>query len=278
MANYNPGTDTERFFLSSVPVLSAANVTPGSGGWGRVNYTYKVNVTDIDSDTVTVKFWLSKEGGAWQYIVNKTGSNCQNSQLIFNYSYSSSDLGNWSFKFNATDLHSNSYELIGGSHVVAKDTIAINHFSGNNSNVNRSDLQPGTQVQLAAFVYDSDAVANITAIGGSTFHVYITNQTSTWVELDESINNTNATLGIYYYVDFNPTCNYTAAQQLWNMSVYSDSTYQNASSLNFVVNVYGISMRHTAARLAWLRMSAAVQSQSRAICMTIAAAQSAARQ
>ncbi|MDI6737663.1 MAG: hypothetical protein QME12_04045, partial [Nanoarchaeota archaeon] len=241
IANYNPGTDTERFFLSSTPVLSAANVTPGSGGWGRANYTYKVNVTDIDGDTVTVKFWLSKDDGVWQYITNQTCSNCQNSQLQFNYSYSSSDLGNWSFKFNSTDLHDNSAELIGGSHIVAKDTIAINHFSGNNSNVNRSDLLSGNEVQLAAFVYDSDAVANTTAIGASTFHVYITNQTTTWVELVESINNTNATLGIYYYVDFNPTCNYSAAQQLWNMSVYGDPAYQNATSLNFVVNVYGTS-------------------------------------
>ncbi|MBU4242661.1 MAG: hypothetical protein KKF52_05500, partial [Nanoarchaeota archaeon] len=105
---------------------------------------------------------------------------------------------------------------------------------GNNSNVNRSNLNPGAQVTLATFVYDTDASANTTEIESPTFYAYVTNQTTTWVEWDETIHGDG-----YYYINFDPTCNYTAAKQTWNMTVNGDQFYKNATSLNFVVNVYG---------------------------------------
>ncbi|RKY29960.1 MAG: hypothetical protein DRP74_07910, partial [Candidatus Omnitrophota bacterium] len=233
---YNLGTATQKFYLSSTPVLSAAEVIPSNGGWGRPNYTYTVNVTDVDSDTVTVKFWLSKDGGNWQYVATDTCTNCLNTKLRFNYTYSQSDLGNWSFKFNATDLHDNIYELYGGSHVVERDTVLIKHYAGNNSYVNRSNTEPGYEVQLATYLYDNDAGENTTAISpGATFFVYVTNKTESWVEWNEARNTT----GGYYYITFKPTCNYSVGQQLWNMTVNGDPAYNNASSNNFVVNIVG---------------------------------------
>ncbi|MBU4242660.1 MAG: hypothetical protein KKF52_05495, partial [Nanoarchaeota archaeon] len=224
LANYNKDQDNKQFYLSSIPVLQYANVTPSTGGWGRPNYTYTVNVTDVDGDNVTVKFWLSKDDTAWQLIDTKTCVNCDNTELKFNYTYSSAEIGNWSYKFNATEVHENSVELIGGSHILGKDTITINLLLGNNSNVNRSNLNPGAQVTLATFVYDTDASANTTEIESPTFYAYVTNQTTTWVEWDETIHGDG-----YYYINFDPTCNYTAAKQTWNMTVNGDQFYKNAT-------------------------------------------------
>ena len=49
---YNPGIAGTTFYLSSAPELIAWTVEPSSGGWGVPSYVYRVNVTDIDNDTV----------------------------------------------------------------------------------------------------------------------------------------------------------------------------------------------------------------------------------
>ncbi|MFH1711273.1 MAG: hypothetical protein ABH840_03105, partial [Nanoarchaeota archaeon] len=237
IASYNPGNASTGFYLSSAPIPSFTSVNPSSGGWGVANYTYSVNITGDADETINVSFWLrnATNDDAWKFITSTTCTSCSNTLVSFNRSYTQTDMKNWSFKFNTTDQHYNSVEIYGGGHVVGKDAINLSLYEGNNSYVNRSNGLTGNSTRLAVYVYDSDKLANSTSIIQDTFYSYITNRSNNWIEQSESINET----GVYYYLDFNPTCNYSAAQQNWNMSVISDDYHNNASSLKFVVNVIG---------------------------------------
>ncbi|MCK9371409.1 hypothetical protein M0R04_15955, partial [Candidatus Dojkabacteria bacterium] len=237
MANYNSNDTTKSFFLSSTQTLTSPSVNPTSGGWGIANYTYSITVSKDDADTVNVSFWLrnATDNGDWLFTDSNTCTNCLNTVIKFNHSYVQEDIKNWSFKFNASDLHNNYAETYGGSHVITKDTITANLYEGNNSQVNRSESNPGNSVRLAAYLYDSDKLANTTNVTPTKLQFYITNRSNNWIEQSESVNDT----GLNYYVDFNPTCNYNASQQNWNITVRNDTYHKNTSSVNFNVDIIG---------------------------------------
>ena len=123
--------------------------------------------------------------------------------ISFIKNYRQTEIANWSFKFNSTDSHGNAYEIYGGSHIVDKDTITINIYTGNNSNVNRSDFKSGNITRIASYVYNPNSNSNTTNVSQSTLYTYITNGTDSWNEWSESINST----GVNYYLDFNPNGN-----------------------------------------------------------------------
>jgi hypothetical protein len=234
-AYYNPGIDTTSFYLSSAPQLIAYVVSPSSGGWGVPQYVYRVNVTDIDNDTVTVYFWLKNETtNLWTLEATQTCTNCLNTTLTFTKTYTKYNIDRWYYKFNATDEHNNFAESIVQYHNVTKDTVQINLLEGNNSYVNRSDSEPGSTVRLATYIYDQDLGDNTTEPTTSEVRTWITNDTINWREEFEQINST----GEYYYLDFNPDCNYTAGRQKWKMNLSSDYFFDSTSS-EFLVNVIG---------------------------------------
>src|SRR3989339_629098 len=196
------------------------------------NFIYSITVSDEDvGDTVNVSLWLNKDNTGWQYYTFQTCTDCSSTLMQFNRSYYQTEIGNWSFKFNATDSFGNGYELFGGSHNVVKDNITISNYQGNNSNVNRSS----GNVRIATMVYDSDSISNITNVSQETFYTYITNQSNNWILQNELINST----GKYYYYDFDPDCNYLASQQSWKTNVTGDDYYGDASSLIFTMNILG---------------------------------------
>src|SRR3989339_584751 len=200
------------------------------------NFIYSITVSDEDvGDTVNVSLWLNKDNTGWQYYTFQTCTDCSSTLMQFNRSYYQTEIGNWSFKFNATDSFGNGYEIFGGSHNVVKDNITISNYQGNNSNVNRSNSQVGSSVRIAGYIFDSDSGLNTTNVSQATLYTYITNQSNNWIEQDESTNIT----GVYYYYDFNPTCNYSANSQNWKMNVTTDNYYLDSSSNNFYVNIYG---------------------------------------
>jgi hypothetical protein len=228
--DHNDGYDSVSFYLSSAPILESPTVIPSSGGWGRSPYNYTVNVTDEDNDTVTIYLWLKNETGNWSNPENKTCTNCNNTLVYFEVTYTKYNIGWWWFKFNATDEHDNTNETINQSHYVDKDTISINLLEGNNSEVNRSL----GSTRLAVSVYDSDQQENTTDVSQDKVRWWITNN-SEWREEYESINAT----GVYYYLDFDPDCNYTANLQKWQVNVSTSSYYKNATSDVFYVKVIG---------------------------------------
>ena len=230
-ANYNSNYTYTSFYLSSEATLNNPSVDPSSGGWGHPDYNYSISVDDADGDVVNVSLWIrnATDAGEWRFYDSETSTG---GLVSFTKNYTQGDIKNWSFKFNSTDDHFNTAEIYGGSHVVSKDNVTINLFLGNGGYVNRSDTQSGTSIILAGYVYDTDASENTTSISEGTFYTYITNDTITWDEQAESV-------GSYYYYDFNPTCNFSAAQQKWKMNVSGNSYYQDTDVTSGTVNVVG---------------------------------------
>ncbi|RKX21963.1 MAG: hypothetical protein DRP45_11795, partial [Candidatus Zixiibacteriota bacterium] len=230
---YNPDTASVNFYLSSAPLLEEPLVIPSSGGWNRT-YNYTVNVTDEDNDTVSVYFYLNstKTGGVWEYQETKQCTNCDDTKLTFNRSYSctqadQSDLTTWFAYFNASDAHSNTANVsFIVNHTVEKDLVSIEHLGGNNSEVNRSDT-----VTLSTYVYDYDSGVNTT---GPSVRLYVMLNSTHWDSGVDATPNQG-----YYSYDFNATCNYTPGIREWKMNITNDPCFKDNESEEFIVKIYG---------------------------------------
>ncbi|MCK4336001.1 MAG: hypothetical protein KAW40_04740, partial [Candidatus Aenigmarchaeota archaeon] len=234
---YNNGSDTTTFYLSTSPLLEALNISPvgigGNGGWGKW-YNYSVNVTDEDNDTVDIYFWRNHTSG-WTASGQKQCENCSDYFAWFNYTYTCpSDLGNWTFFFNASDDNSNVVNTSIGWHNITRDTTSINYGGdGNNSVVNRSDSQPGSSALLSVQVWDSDMNNYTVSIGNDTFSAWIKKNQNDWTEMNASEN------GTHYRVNFNPDCNYTPGIRQWKMNVTSDQCWFDSESSEFNMTMWG---------------------------------------
>ena len=127
--SYNDGYATKTFFLTAAPTLSASSVYPTSGGWGRVPYNYSVYATDPENDTVTVRLWRNDTTGWVSGALDvDTCANCDNTLIDFQKQYACGDIGNWTFKFNATDIHGNAAETSESWHYVDKDAVSAGAY------------------------------------------------------------------------------------------------------------------------------------------------------
>ena len=68
------------------PVLEDETVLPEDDwGWGE-NFTFKVNVSDLNGEDVNVSFWLSPDNQTWQFIDSQICYDCgQKTELTFYY-------------------------------------------------------------------------------------------------------------------------------------------------------------------------------------------------
>ncbi|RLG43908.1 MAG: hypothetical protein DRN92_08775, partial [Thermoproteota archaeon] len=229
---HNPDIDYQTFFLSSAPTLTSPSIDKQQAGWGASPFNFTVIVSDEDNDTVTISLWLKNSTtNVWFNPENKSCTNCSNTLIYFERNFAKDNIDEWQYKFTALDTHNNYVSTLAYNFNVTKDSISIYHLAGNNTAVNRSS----GSARLAVYIYDKDTQANTTDISQTYVLFYITNNTITWIEQNEQINTT----GKYYYVDFNPTCNYTANKQKWQVNVTGSSYYKNNNSAIFYINVTG---------------------------------------
>ncbi len=89
------------------PIIHDAYVSAESATWEE-SLTFTINVTNPDANT-TVKLWTRKIGATWtEETPNKSCENCSaqsphDDSLSWVVSFVEADVGNWEFKFNATD-------------------------------------------------------------------------------------------------------------------------------------------------------------------------------
>ena len=71
-------------------------------GWGE-NYTFKVNVSDVNGDDVNVSLWVSQDNATWIFVTNQTCQDCGvQTELTFYYKgLNCSYIPVGYFKFNA---------------------------------------------------------------------------------------------------------------------------------------------------------------------------------
>src|SRR3989338_3639572 len=83
------------------PIISDAKVSPESEDY-NTQFTFTINVTNPIA-TTNVSLWTRTVGGSWTFVSSRTCTNCSKQNLTFTKTFTSGDIGDQEFKFNATD-------------------------------------------------------------------------------------------------------------------------------------------------------------------------------
>jgi hypothetical protein len=258
--NYNETNETylssqRGFWVETKPVLTtdfsyqSYNSTGhlGDGGWGET-WIFRVNATDEDNDTLTVKMWVNSTTGDWSQGPNATatsnnsvwGNNTTVTFTIFGWASSNPGIAPHVFKFNVsenseTQFPQNINETSNGTFTIQKDDVAFILTDGNNTVINRTS---GDQL-LSLRVYDTDKGTSTSNFQGN---IWITNDTlGTFVP-----GAANPASGTWINVTFNPGCgpskgdgtyHFDVGPQKWKGGITSSSAYKTVNSTNFTLNI-----------------------------------------
>ncbi|MCK4335715.1 MAG: hypothetical protein KAW40_03235, partial [Candidatus Aenigmarchaeota archaeon] len=202
------------------------------GGWGE-NFTFMVNVSDVDAQNVNITFYLSDDNSTWKGIENKTCDNCLLPRWI-NFYYADFGPDNITgsgqyvyFKFNATDAN-NITSRPGFNFTIDKDDVSVLYGGfGNFSDVNRSET-----ILFRLLINDTDNSSLV--LDGTNGSIWIAFNDSNF---DEGHSNTTLSGNLSYY--FIPNCSYSVGPQLWYGGTDNDSYYKDNVSINYTLIVYG---------------------------------------
>ncbi|MEM5855473.1 MAG: hypothetical protein QW472_04125, partial [Candidatus Aenigmatarchaeota archaeon] len=228
-AYYNNGTKIRNqvFFHQVNPVLTSEFVSPQQAPWGST-FVFKVNVTD-DDDVVNVSLWIRKMPTGEFYLANSTlCSDCVNKQVELSKRYTAgTDIGEYEWFINASDLHSGYAETsIKTFNVTKRNTYWI-YSQGNNSWVSR--IGSNTTI-LEARLFDAFTNSYLDK-GSETLYINVTKD-GTWGQWSNS-----SSLG-YLTIAFDPDCSYSVGEQKWKAVFAGDAYYHGSESENFTVNIY----------------------------------------
>ncbi|MFC2143647.1 hypothetical protein ACFLQN_04590, partial [Candidatus Aenigmatarchaeota archaeon] len=231
-------TNNSQFFLGVVPLLLDPRAIPSTGGWGESPFNFTINVTNLDNATTNVSFYLREGTGSFSFVSSKTCTICDNTEMSFEYNFTESNIDDWRFRFIANDSIGflNDTEDIYGTEMnftVERDDINIQVLEGNETEINRSDSQSGSAVNLTAMIYDTDNSSYTNNTNNETaFFTYIYNGSS-YLEVNEIINQTNFTY------EFNPGCTYEPGLQTWMMNVTNAAYYKNQTTGPRNITIWG---------------------------------------
>ncbi|RLG57497.1 MAG: hypothetical protein DRN95_05485, partial [Candidatus Hydrothermarchaeota archaeon] len=198
------------------------------GGWGE-RWIYRVNLTEINPDTVNVSLWYNRTG-SWE-LVNSTNITCPCSDFVVEFvqdpGWEAGDVGTRYFKFNASDY-------VGGNNET--DSVVVN--------VQRDDA-------IAIIVNGSEAIARRWGEEKTLFRIRI-NDTDRGVWVEEGVNctfyftkdgstysasleNQTDSLG-YCSIYLKPNCSYSVGAQHWKGGT-TDQAYKpwNTTEQNYSV-------------------------------------------
>jgi hypothetical protein len=238
---YNPSilNKSNAFFVETPPVLAGESVTPsGDGGWGE-SYTFRVNVTDEDSDTVSVYLWVNKSTG-WDLAGSNTTVTGENTTVTFVKGvgtpyFSGADIGQRQFVFNATD--DPNYPVLGGNtytgetpvtnFTLDKNDIVVELIQGNGSVVNRTNPQLTFEVKF----WDVDKVPNETIGNGRYGKFWWTYDNQNFLE--SSTKNTLQGSITLTQTDVSMDCSYRIGPQQWLAGTVGNIYYKDKNSSMF---------------------------------------------
>jgi hypothetical protein len=220
-------------YAYSPPDLNNESVVfQSGGGWGE-NFTFSINVSDIDADNVNVTLWLSSDNLTWDQVQNQTCTACLVPRFM-NFSYWNFTQANITqagqyiyYKFNATDPQ-NTTDRAGINFTTERDdTQTIYGGYGNNTNVNRTQT-----LLLRVFINDTDR--NDGVLNGTEGEIWITVNGSNF---GNGTANTTSNGNLSY--NFVPDCNYSVGLQKWFGGAINDSYSKDSNSSNHTFTVYG---------------------------------------
>ncbi|MBU4452026.1 MAG: DUF87 domain-containing protein [Nanoarchaeota archaeon] len=238
--NFANTTYANSFFIETSPVITASNVNPDGGGWGKT-YTFFVNVTDEDYDGVEVTFYERALGGSWVSSGIKTcASPCINQTLNFTKSYLCSNYQSQpvrEYTFNATDTKYIS-EIAKKNMTLTKDTILVEAIDNITTDGNISIYRPVGDYNLALRLFDNDKSAYVD-IPYTLTKIWVTQSGpgTNYIDLEGAYLYTNETG--HFNKTFNPGCTpkYSIGIHGWKGGVTDDSCYVNTNSSIYSLNI-----------------------------------------
>ncbi|MFH1228906.1 MAG: hypothetical protein V1678_00590 [Candidatus Aenigmatarchaeota archaeon] len=275
-SNYNSNSTTDvfsvwskGFWIETKPVLSTDfNFThynstgPDDGGWGET-WTFRVNATDEDEDTLRLRMYFNRsDTGIWAQPVsgegNMTNSTVKGTNVTVTFvvklpgpSYLGglSPVGPHVFKFNVTevkdvydnatqDFSQNINQTSNGTFTYLEDDVIFEHVAGNNTSVNRtgSNLQP-----LTVRVYDTDK-GDYPAFDSGDTKIWVTkNFVSNYAEIPGTTDIQNGGYINTSATQFNPDCTFRIGPQKWKAGILDSNVHFKAkNSSEFYINVVTI--------------------------------------
>src|SRR3989339_150986 len=220
------------------PIIFNANISKESGAWGS-NFTFRINVTNPTANT-TIKLWRRLAGQEWQQIgEEKYCNNCASTDLNWTINFNCTDIGDWEFKFNATDNAGyNTTAWASGItnecmdqdndciFSILKDDVNITHISGNQSTAT-SEIPAEFHLRaydLSKGSYDISEILNV--------KFDVTNIGDIFQTVGN--NNTNSSGNVLFY--FNPS-GFTSGTKKWKGYLDLSSCYNSYTSQNYSVSV-----------------------------------------
>ncbi|UCC91822.1 MAG: hypothetical protein JSV39_00945, partial [Candidatus Aenigmatarchaeota archaeon] len=255
--NFNTTTLENHFFIKTKPVLSNETVLKDPAGWGE-NRSFRVTVNDDDLDNVTVYLYvkcLEAASGScpgiyqnWHLDDNVTLEAPINETVVLNisddfYGIGCPTIGNWSYRFNATDIPHNYKDSTTPQNftVEKNDVIFEDHAGYNNPMVWRNE---SNSTLLSVRVWDNDSGEYI---GSGNATVWVTKNASdpnSWdIGKYISVNGTGY-INYNFLADGEPPiyeCNYTTGVHNWTAGIggiQDDICYQTSNSSIYQVQVW----------------------------------------
>ncbi len=258
--NMNATMLADHFFIKTMPVLSSPNITKDPAGWGEAR-NFTVNVTDEDLDNVSIQLYarcVSTVFGSCPGIYSDSDWHFENEQTLTSpinatayislgsnfYGVGCPTRGNWSYRFNATDIpHDYKDATQPANFSVERDDVIFEPFAGYN---NPMAWRNGTNSTLLSVrVYDNDS-GEYAGSGNAT--VWVTKNASNPVSWDVGkfigINGSG-------YINYNfldegempmHECNYTVGRHNWTAGVggiSEDICYKTANSSIYNLTMWG---------------------------------------
>jgi uncharacterized membrane protein/5-hydroxyisourate hydrolase-like protein (transthyretin family) len=230
---------TNAFFVETAPVLSAQKLNTSAydsddgptGGYSE-SFNFTINVTDEDSDGLTVRLWARKALGAWQLFGTRSCSPCNNTQLFITKSnfFACNDIASWDYFWNATDA---AYEsnTTNASFNIEADDMQMQYYAGNAGAIWRNGSDSAV---FSAVAWDVDKQANLTIAEAPTVKAWITLDGAAY----DSGNAVGADAGGFFNYSFNPSgCGYGVGVQRWKMGTTGNSCYKDANSSAYNVTI-----------------------------------------
>jgi hypothetical protein len=234
---YNLGNKTESnaFFIETRPNLTNPTDLPDPSPWG-VPMTFSINFTDEDQDLDTVKLWIRKlPSGSWTKKNENTTVQGNNVIVQFTPTFSSDDIGDWEYFFNASDSRNYETNTSVNNFTIRTNYITFEHDQGDNTSANRS---AGDSQTLKVRVKDTDR--NTYLLGSETLvgKFLVTNDTANnFVTVATDVaTDSNGYLTTY----FTPTCTptlFAIGPQRWKASMEGDPKFSYTNSSDFRINI-----------------------------------------
>ncbi|MBU1196974.1 DUF87 domain-containing protein [Candidatus Micrarchaeota archaeon] len=226
----NGTIDPYAFFVGTAPGLSEYRINSTTGGWtagwGEA-YLFSVRVTDFDQNTNNVSLWKSDDNASWNLIEMQQVFNPIQTQVNFVHRFECADLGYNYFKINTTDPFNFTDETEIYSLNFERDDVVITPMGDSNTSIRRI---ANNSAYMRFTFYDSD---NVTYPNGSIGNFWISKDGG-----NLTVNYTCATSEGNCTVNFDPSCDYNAARQVW-IGGSDDSCYKGVNTTNQTLDVYG---------------------------------------